>query len=243
MLPKIDVPMYDLVLPLTKKKVRFRPFLVKEEKILLMAMEAEDDTATLTAVKQIINNCCLTEDLDVDSLPITDLEFFFLNLRARSVNEIVDLQYRCNNKVKNDKDEEKECGNVVKLEINVLEIEPTIPKNHTNKIELSSEMGLVMKYPTFKIVEMAEGSDIEKLMHILLGCVDYVYDKDNIYYGKDIPKKELQEFIENLTGEQFAKIQEFFDTMPKISKKVHFGCSKCGYKEDIVIEGIQNFFV
>jgi hypothetical protein len=243
MLPKIDVPMFDLVLPLTKKKVRFRPFLVKEEKILLMAMESEDDNATLTAIKQIINNCCLTEDLDIDNLPVADLEFFFLNLRARSVNEIVDLQYKCNNKVKNDKDEEKECGNIVRLEVNVLEIEPEIPKAHTNKIQLSNEMGLVMKYPTFKIIELSEGSDIEKLMHILLNCVDYVYDKDNIYYGKDIPKKELQEFIENLTREQFAKIQEFFDTMPKISKKVHFGCSKCGYKEDIVIEGIQNFFV
>lgn len=243
MLPKIDVPMYDLVLPLIKKKVRFRPFLVKEEKILLMAMEAEDDAATLTAIKQIINNCCLTEDLDVDNLPVADLEFFFLNLRARSVNEIVDLQYKCNNKIKTEEGEEKDCGNVVDLEVNVLEIEPEIPKNHTNKIELSNEMGLVMKYPTFKIIESSEGSDIEKLMHILLNCVDYVYDKDNIYYGKDIPKKELQEFIENLTREQFAKIQNFFDTMPKISKKVHFGCSKCGYKEDIVIEGIQNFFV
>jgi hypothetical protein len=243
MLPKIDVPMYDLVLPLTKRKVRFRPFLVKEEKILLMAMEAEDDSATLTAIKQIINNCCLTEDLDVDNLPVADLEFFFLNLRARSVNEIVDLQYKCNNKIKTEEGEEKDCGNVVDLEVNVLEIEPETPKNHTNKIELSSEMGLVMKYPTFKIIESSEGSDVEKLMHILLNCVDYVYDKDNIYYGKDVPKKELQEFIENLTREQFAKIQNFFDTMPKISKKVHFGCSKCGYKEDIVIEGIQNFFV
>ena len=120
MLPKIDVPMYDLVLPLTKKKVRFRPFLVKEEKILLMAMEAEDDNSILLAIKQIVSNCCLDDDMNVNTLPITDLEYLFLNLRARSVGEMVDLQYKCNNKVKDDKDEEKECGNVVKLSINLL---------------------------------------------------------------------------------------------------------------------------
>jgi len=242
MLPKIDVPMYDLVLPLTKKKVRFRPFLVKEEKILLMAMEAEDDDSILLAIKQIVSNCCLDDDMDVNTLPITDLEYLFLNLRARSVNEMVDLQYKCNNKIKTEENEEKECGNVVKISINLLEIKPEESKINS-KIELSNKMGISMRYPTLKMIEGIEGTEIEKLMLILSKCVEYVYDAENIYYSKDIQPEELKEFIENLTREQFAKIQEFFDNIPKISKKVHFGCSKCGYEEDIVIEGIQNFFV
>jgi hypothetical protein len=242
MLPKIDVPIFELTLPLTKKKVKYRPFLVKEEKILLMAMESEDETSTLLAIKQIINNCCLS-DIDIDSLPITDLEFFFLNLRARSVSETVDLQYKCNNKVKNEEGEESECGNLVKLNINLLEIQPKTPESHNTKIELTADMGIVMRYPTFKMVENSDGEEVERLINILISCVDYVYDKDNIYYAKDTPKEELTEFIEGLTREQFAKVQEFFDTMPKISKKVHFDCPKCGYKEDINVEGIQNFFV
>jgi len=242
MLPKIDVPMYDLVLPLTKKKVRFRPFLVKEEKILLMAMEAEDDNSILLAIKQIVSNCCLDDDMDVNNLPITDLEYLFLNLRARSVGEMVNLQYKCNNKIKDDKDEEKDCGHLVKLSINLLEIKLEDSKIDS-KIQLSKNMGVSMKYPTLKMIEGIEGTEVEKLMLILSKCVEYVYDAENIYYSKDIQPEELKEFIENLTGEQFAKIQQFFDNIPKISKKVNFGCSKCGYQEDIVIEGIQNFFV
>ena len=113
MLPKIDVPIYELDLPLSKKSVKFRPFLVKEEKILLMAMESNTDDSSLLAIKQIITNCCLSDDINIESLPITDLEYFFLNLRARSVGEIVDLQYKCNNKVKNENDEDVECGNEI----------------------------------------------------------------------------------------------------------------------------------
>jgi hypothetical protein len=243
MLPKLDVPMFELVLPLSKKKVKFRPFLVKEEKILLMAMESEDDNATLLAVKQIVNNCCLDDKIDVETLPVTDLEFLFLNLRARSIGEVVDLQYKCNNKVKDDAGEEKECGAVIKLPVNLLEIEPVIPESHKNKIELSENMGIIMQYPNFKTMENLEGSEVERLMSVLVGCIESIYDKDNMYYSKDIPQEELVEFIENLTRDQFVKVQEFFDTMPKISKKLHFGCKKCGYEEDITVEGLQNFFV
>jgi hypothetical protein len=118
MLPKIDTPIYDLTLPLSKKKIRFRPFLVKEEKILLMAIESEDENSMLLAIEQIVNNCCLNKDFDVESLPLSDLEFLFLNLRARSVGEVVELQYKCNNRP--DKDSEEECGHLVKFELNLL---------------------------------------------------------------------------------------------------------------------------
>jgi len=219
MLPKIDVPIYELTLPLTNKTIRFRPFLVKEEKILLMAMESEEADSVLLAVKQILTNCCL-DDLDIEDLPITDIEFLFLNLRARSVNEVVELPYRCNNKVTKD-GEEKECGNIVKLEMNLLEIHPEVHEKKIDKIELSDKMGILIKYPSFKMVEEAQkqdGSEVDKLMNILVACIDGVYTEETIFYSKDVPKKELMEFIENLTRDQFGKIQEFFETMPKIKK-------------------------
>lgn len=244
MLPKIDVPIYELLLPLTKQTIKFRPFLVKEEKILLMAMESEDADAVLLAIKQILTNCCL-EELNIDDLPITDIEYFFLNLRARSVNEVVELPYRCNHKVIVN-GEEKECGNVVKIEMNLLDIHPEVHEKKIDKIELSENMGILIKYPSFKMVEEAqkqEASEIDKLMHILVACISGVYTEETIFYSKDVPKTELMEFIENLTREQFSKIQEFFETMPKIKKDVDFNCSKCGYHEEITIEGLQNFFV
>jgi hypothetical protein len=241
MLPKIDVPIYELILPLTKKSIRFRPFLVKEEKILLMAMESSESDSILLAIKQILTNCCI-DDLDVDQLPITDIEYLFLNLRARSVNEIVELPYRCNNKV----DGEKECGNIVTLEMNLLDIHPEVHEKKIDKIEFNESMGILIKYPSFKMVEEAQkqdGPEIDKLMNILIACIDGVYTEETIFYSKDVPKKELMEFIENLTREQFSKVQEFFETMPKIKKDVEFNCAKCGYNETITIEGLQNFFV
>ncbi len=130
-----------------------------------------------------------------------------------------DLQYKCNNKIKDDKDEEKDCGNLVKLSINLLEIKLEASKIDS-KIQLSKNMGVSMKYPTLKMIEGIEGTEVEKLMLILSKCVEYVYDAENIYYSKDIQPEELKEFIENLTGEQFAKIQQFFDNIPKYQRKL-----------------------
>jgi hypothetical protein len=242
MLPKIDVPIYDLVLPLSKKKIKYRPFLVKEEKILMMAMESEDDDSVLNAIKQIANNCSLS-DIDVEDMATADLEYYFLNLRARSVGEIAELQYKCNNKVKDDAGEEKTCNHLVKFDVNIFDIEPKTNTEHTNKIELSENLGLVMRYPSLKIIaDSEENTDTEKMMKILIACVDYIYDKDNIYYRKDIEESELVEFIDSMSREQFMKVQAFFDTMPKLTKELNFKCGKCGYTEKIEVEGIQNFF-
>lgn len=237
-LPKISVPLYELKLPLTKQEITFRPFLVKEEKILLMAVEADDEKSILLAIKQIVNNCVIN-DIDIDSLPMTDLEFIFLNLRARSINEIVELSYTCNNNI-----DDKKCGNLVKFDVNLLEIYPTIPENHTSKIDFGANIGIVMKYPNFKIYEKMDKtkSEIESMIGLLIECVDYIYDADTIYYSKDTTKEELQDFLESLTQEQFKKVQDFFNTMPKIKTTVKFDCTKCGYKENIEVEGIQNFF-
>jgi DNA-directed RNA polymerase subunit M/transcription elongation factor TFIIS len=243
MLPKIDVPIYDVQLPLTKKKIRYRPFLVKEEKLLMMAMEANDVKGITTTIKQIANNCIL-DDVDVDDLPVLDIEFLFLQLRARSVNEIVDLSYKCNNKIVDTEGKENTCNHIVKINFNLFDIKPIYDQTHTNKIELSSELGLVMRYPTFESIEMIEDeSDVNKVFSILDNCIDYIYDRDNVYYAKDTTKEELREFIESMTRDQFEKVKNFFDTMPKLKKRVDFKCGKCGYSENIEVEGLQNFFV
>lgn len=241
-LPKLDIPLFEVTLPLSKQAIKFRPFLVKEEKILLMAMESDDEKATILAIKQILNNCC-QDDVDIENMPVTDLEFLFLNLRARSVGEVVELQYKCNNKVKDEQGNEKTCGHVVQFSTNILEIQPEIPAEHTNKIEISDKMGMVMRYPTFKMMENTKGDETERIMDIVISSIDFIYDEESVYYSKDVSKKELIEFVESMTKEQFEKVQKFFETLPKIKKEIDFKCSKCGYSEHIVVEGIQNFFV
>ena len=241
MLPKIDVPIYEITLPLLQKKVKIRPFRVKEEKILLMAMESEDDAAVLLAIKQIVNNCCV-DDMDVDSLPVLDLEYMFLQLRARSIGEIIDLQYRCNNDVDNE-GETKKCNNIIKLSFNALEVEPQTEEGHKKEIQLTPKLGVVMKYPDFKLVnKISNLSEAEMIAKMVAGCIDYIFDSESVYYAKDASDGELLDFVDSLTREQFEKIQEFFDTVPKMKKNLTFKCSKCGYEEELVLEGIQSFF-
>ena len=243
MLPKLDVPMYSVNLISTGKPVRFRPFLVKEQKLFMMASESEDSTEMVTVIRQVLKNCILDE-IDIDSLPTFDLEFLFMNLRARSVEEVVDLNYKCNNRVKGEDGEEKTCGGNVNFKLNILEIEPTKNPKHQNKIQITPDLGICFKYPTFEMFQKYDKmSENEILMHILVDCIDYIYDKEQIYYAKDTPKKELEEFVDNLQQKDLEKFKEFFDTMPEIKKDVHFKCPKCSYEEDITIKGMQSFFV
>ena len=242
MLPKIDTPLYEITLPLSKQKIKFRPFLVKEEKILLMAMESEEEEAVLLAIKQIVNNCCI-DDINVDDLPILDLEYMFLQLRARSVGEIIDLEYKCNNEVKDEEGLDKPCNHIIKLSFNALEIYPEQDENHSCKIQLTQKLGVVMKYPDFKIMEKIRNlKESEILGKLVSSSIDYIYDEENMYYAKDASKEELLEFIDSLTKEQFGMIQKFFEDIPKLTKKLDFKCNKCGYEENIEIEGIQSFF-
>jgi hypothetical protein len=243
MLPKIDVPIYELNLISSGKKVRFRPFLVKEQKLLLMASQSDDPKDSLNVVKQISKNC-IVDDIDIESLPVFDLEYIFLNLRARSVNEVINLQYKCNNKIKDEAGQETTCNGLEKFDINLLEITPTKDPKHNKKIMLSDNLGITMRYPTFEMIANLKSQDEnETLMELLTICVDHIFDKDNIYYVKDVSKEELVDFIDNLQQKDLQKIQEFFETAPKIKKNIDFKCKKCGYKENIEVEGLQNFFI
>jgi hypothetical protein len=244
-LPKIDVPTYETTLISSGKKVKYRPFLVKEQKLFLMASQSTDEKETVDVVKQVLNNCILS-DINVDDLPTFDLEHLFMQLRARSVGEVVNLKYNCNNTVKDDKGEDKVCGGLVKFDLNILDIKPTIDPGHNSKIEITDKLGIVMKYPTLGMVknfDNLQNESIDTIMDVIVSCIDFIYDDEQMYYAKDSTKEELMEFVDNLQQDDLEKIQKFFTTMPKISKSLDFKCGKCGYEEKIVVEGIQNFFV
>lgn len=241
-LPKIDVPIFSVDLLSTGKKIRFRPFTVKEEKLFLMASESDDVDTIIETTKQVINNCVLDE-IDVDKLPIFDIEYLFTNLRARSIGEVVDIKYRCNNEVEKDGEIGK-CNNVVDLSINILNIHPQKSDEHNSKIEITDKMGVVLKYPSFESLKTySEENELDSTLNMIADCIEYIYDDEQIYYSKDSTKEELIDFIETLQSKDLEKFKKFFDTMPKMKENIHFKCNKCGYEEDILVEGIQNFFV
>lgn len=236
-LPKIDVPVFSVELPSTKQKVTFRPFLVKEQKLFLMNNENSDAQETVNVIRQVLKNCVLSE-IDVDALPVFDLEFLFMNLRARSVSEVVNLKYKCNNVVG-----ENQCNAVNDININVLEIKPTFYPEHTNKIQLTDKVGICMKYPTFEMLKSMAGKDQnDAIIETIYSSIDYIYDDNGMYYVKDVSRKELEDFIDNIQQKDLEKLRVFFDTMPKIKKDIDYECKKCGYKESITLEGIQDFF-
>ena len=194
-------------------------------------------------IRQVLKNCVI-DDIDIDSLPTFDLEFLFLNLRARSVEEVVELKYKCNNLVKNEKGEDENCKGTVDYKLNLLEIQPTKNPEHKNKIQITENLGICFKYPTFEMIQKYEKlNENEVMIRILIDCIDYIYDKEEIYYAKDVPATELEEFVDSLQQKDLEKFKEFFDTMPEIKKDVHFKCPKCSYEEDITIKGMQSFFV
>lgn len=236
-LPKIDVPVFSVELPSTKEKVSFRPFLVKEQKLFLMNSDNTDAQETVNVIRQVLKNCVLSE-INVDTLPVFDLEFLFMNLRARSVSEVVNLKYKCNNVI-----DEKQCSAINEININVLEIKPTFYPEHTNKIQLNEKVGICMKYPTFEMLKsMAGKNEGDAILETIYSSIDYIFDEKEMYYAKDVSRKEIEEFIDGIQQKDLEKLRVFFDTMPKIKKDVDYECKKCGYKEQITLEGIQDFF-
>jgi hypothetical protein len=237
-LPKISTPTFEMIIPSTEQKVIYRPFLVKEEKILLMAMEGKDRKETARALKQIINNCCI-DDIDVDKLAPFDLEYFFLLLRAKSIGETIDLTYACQQKKG-----KTDCTNVIKFIVDIDEIKVIKNPEHTNKIDLTDTVGIMMKYPALETIMGQELDDenVDAMLKIIIHCMEYIYDETDIHKMKDTDVAETQEFLEGLTQNQFIKIRKFFDTMPKVIYKKTIECDKCKKDNKIEIEGMQNFF-
>jgi len=243
MLPKLDTPTYELNLISTGKPVRYRPFLVKEQKLFLMSAESDDTKELITTIRNVLKNCLL-DDVDVNSLPSFDLEYLFMNLRARSVEEIVNLKYKCNNNIKDEEGNDKKCNHVVDFDVNILDIKPTIHENHTDKIQINEKIGVRLKYPTFEMFEKYDKlNQNEAMLKVLIDCIDYIYDDEQMYYAKDTPKKELEDFIDSLQQKDLEKFKDFFNTMPEVKKDLEFKCSKCEHEETITVKGMQNFFV
>lgn len=235
-LPKLAVPEFELELPSTGEKIRYRPFLVKEEKVLLMALEGNDEKEMARALKNIIAACIMSERVDVDNFAPFDIEYFFLNLRGKSVGETVELNWPCQG---------PECSNVLDLEIDVSDIKCVKNPEHTTQIKLTEHIGLMMKYPS--IDDMANNSehdteDVDKILEAVAGCVESVYSGDSIDKAKDLSSGELSEWLGTLTQPQFMHIQAFFDTMPKVCFDTTIKCKKCKHKNEIAIEGMKNFF-
>lgn len=236
MLPKLDVPIYDIELPILKQKVKFRSFLVKEQKILMMAQNSDDTEFVGDNVKQIIKNCCVTE-IDVDKLSQIDIEYFFINLRARSIGEIVNARYRCNNKV-----DENLCNNLMEVPINLLDVKVDFKEN-SDIIQLTDSVGIKMGYPDVKALSKIDDEKdlLSVTLDVIYSCCEYIFDEDNLYHKSEVPKHEFMEFFEQLSVEQFKKIENYFSNLPVLKEDLNIKCSKCGFDHTITITGLENF--
>jgi hypothetical protein len=237
-LPKIDVVIHEVDLPISKKKIKFRPFLVKEQKILLMASESGDADVIEKSIRQILQNCCL-EEFDVDTLSLLDIEFFFLHLRSASVGELVENKYRCQNEV-----EGEVCDNLMDAALNLNDLKVTGLEGYKDTIQLTDKVGVKMILPRYTVIQKARDMKdmTEFVFELIADCIEYIYDGNEMFYTKDIDRSEVVEFIENLNQVQFTRIQSFFDTIPKLEKKVDVKCNKCGFEHHIEFEGIESFF-
>lgn len=243
-LPKINSPVFELTLPSSGKEVKYRPFLVKEQKILLMALEAQDQKEMLRAIKQIINNCAV-DKIDVDELPMFDLEYFFIKLRAKSVGEIVELRLSHPEK-KNS--EGNECGHVVTFKLNLMDVEVQKDEDHSSKILLDEEskIGVCLRYPTMSLADKMQSagqqSQIDVVLSLVADSIDYIYDANDVYPAKESSRKELLEFVNNLSQDQFKKLTDFFNSMPKLKHTIKWRCPECQNEESVDLEGMANFF-
>ena len=234
-LPQVALPTYELTVPSTGKKLKFRPFVVKEEKLLLLALESNDEKNIEDAVKQILKGC-IQSRVKIDDLPIFDLEFIFLQIRAVSVGEIIEMNVTCK-----DDNETK-----VKYNLNLAEVKVNFPEGHSKKIELSKKMGIVMKYPSMKefIKTSIIGSalDADNVIEVIAGCIDQIYDGEEVYDSSTTTKKEFTEFVENLTNAQFEELQKFFETAPSLSHTFSVTNPNTGKESEFIIEGLASFF-
>ena len=233
-LPTLVTPEFRTKIPSTGEEIKYRPFLVKEEKLLFMANESDNTSDVVDAIKQILKNCILTH-IEIDELASFDLEYLFLKLRSKSVGEVVEFKLKHQN---ND-----ECDHVTTVEVNLDTIEIDEIKKEDKIIELTDVLGIKMKYPSLKTIEeydITQISTMDEMIELLVRCIDVVYDEETVY--DNFTNKEMKEFIESFSTEQFAKVNEFINKMPKLRKEISYKCKKCGVEETRVIEGLHNFF-
>ena len=239
-LPKINTPTYELTLPSNRKKIKYRPFLVREEKILVLAFESEDQKQITDAIVQIIGDCLITKNIDVTKLPTFDIEYLFLNVRSKSVGETVEVNVTCPDDGKTK----------VETSINIDDIKVVKDKNHKFIIQLDDKYSMKLKYPTLDQFvennfdfEMAEPKEsVSAAMSMLSTCIDMIYDQEESWDASESTKEELDEFIDQLNTKQFQEVEQFFRTMPKLSHKLKVKNPQTGVESEVILEGLASFF-
>jgi len=236
-LPKIATPSYELELPSTGETIQYRPFLVKEEKLLVIALESEDTKQITTAIKTVIKNCILTKNVKVESLPTFDIEYLFLNIRGKSVGEELEVNIICPD------DGETQ----VPVKINLDDIQVQKNEDHTNKIKVDSAIMMEMKYPSLdqfikSNFDFNDKNAMDQSFELIGSCIDKIYTEDEVWSASDVTKKELSDFLESMNSSQFKEIEKFFETMPKLSHTIKVKNPVTEIESDVVLEGLASFF-
>ena len=236
-LPKISTPTYELEIPSLKKTIKYRPFLVKEEKILIIAMESEDPKQIAEAVKNVISNCIISRGIKVEQLATFDIEYLFLNIRGKSVGESVDILITCPD----------DGTTQVPMSINLDDIEVEFDKEHSRDIKLDDNLTLRMRYPSMQeFVKsnfvVGEEISVDDTFDMIISCIEQIYSEEESWAASDSTKKELKEFLEQLTSQQFKDIEKFFETMPKLSHTIKVKNPNTEVESEVVLEGLTSFF-
>ena len=236
-LPKIATPTYELELPSTGKSIKYRPFLVKEEKVLVIALESEDTKQITNAIKAVLKNCVLTKGIKVENLPTFDIEFLFLNIRGKSVGEEIEVNIVC--------PDDGETNVPVFIDLDSIQVEKD--DDHTNQIKLDDDLMMEMKYPSLEQFiknnfDIQEGNQMDQSFELIATCIDKIYNEDEVWATADCTKKEVKDFLESMNSSQFKEIEKFFESMPKLKHTIEVTNPNTKVKSEVVLEGLASFF-
>ncbi len=236
-LPKIATPTYELELPSTGKTIKYRPFLVKEEKVLVIALESEDTKQITNAIKAVLKNCVLTKGIKVENLPTFDIEYLFLNIRGKSVGEELEVNIVC--------PDDGETNVPVFIDLDSIQVERS--DDHTNQIKLDDDLMMEMKYPSLEQFiknnfDFQEGNQMDQSFELIATCIDKIYNEDEVWATADCTKKEVKEFLESMNSSQFKEIEKFFESMPKLKHTIEVTNPNTKVKSEVVLEGLASFF-
>lgn len=246
-LPVIDSPTFEMNLYSLKDPIIYRPFLVKEEKLLLMAMEGGNDKEILRATKQILNNCIINEDFNIETLPLFDMQYALLKIRGKSIGETIDLRLKHPKEINKKKEI---CNAETPVKINLSNINLTVNEEHKKYVRLTDTISVEMRYPTIEIYERLSkieqdesASGVNELFHIIMDCIHTIYSGDESFSTNDYERQDLENFVGSLTSEQFNKIKEFYNTMPALLHDIKWTCKTCECDEEVTLNGLGDFFL
>jgi hypothetical protein len=236
-LPKISTPVYELELPSTGQEIQYRPFLVKEEKLLVLALESENTKEITTAIKNVIKSCIQTKNIKVESLPTFDIEYLFLNIRGKSVGEEIEVNVICPD----------DGETYVPVKINIDEIQVQKNEEHTNKIQVDDNIVMQMKYPSLdqfikNNFDFSGDTNMDQSFDLVASCIDKIFNDEEVWTSGDVTKKELIDFLEQMNSAQFKQIEKFFETMPKLSHSIKVKNPKTEVESEVILEGLSSFF-